>query len=148
MKKVVIDLAATDPEMVPSWATVAAVDAQFRVLSDTKACTASAFTPPPEILTLTLAADPLELMATTATVPSSFRNAAVRTPFPPPLDPTLTAPGRTYRDQLANAHSRFDTSYVLVRLSTRISFSFVFGFGHCTPSHHRNPEILLLTTAL
>ena len=46
MKNVVIDLAATDPEMVPSSASVAGVDAQLCVLSDTNACTADALTLP------------------------------------------------------------------------------------------------------
>ena len=73
---------------------------------------------------VTLAADAPELMATTAMLPSTFRNAAVLTPLPP-LDPTRMAPGRTYRDQLANAQSRFATSYVLVLLSTLMSFSLV-----------------------
>lgn len=94
MKKVVIDLAATDPEIVPSWANVAGVDSQFLVLSDTNACTAAGTTPPPEIFTFTFDADPPVLMATTAIVPSSFLKAATRSPLPP-LVPTRKAPGRT-----------------------------------------------------
>lgn len=107
MKNVVIDLAATDPETVPSAASVAAVAAQFLDPSDTNACTAAGVTSP-EIFKFTVAADPLELIATTAIVPSSFLNAAVRSPFPAPLVPTRIAPGRTYRDLIpCQLHSPF-----------------------------------------
>ena len=117
---------ATEPVMVPSSATVAAVFSQLCVLSETYASTvlgAAAPAPAPVILMVTLAADAPELMATTAMLPSTFRNAAVLTP--PPLDPTRIAPGRTNRDQFANAQSRFATSYVFVLLSTLMSFSLV-----------------------
>ena len=119
---------ATEPVMVPSSATVAAVFSQLCVLSETYASTVlgvAAPAPAPEILMATLAADAPELMATTAMLPSTFRNAAVLTPAPPPLDPTRIAPGRTNRDQFANAQSRFATSYVFVLLSTLMSFSLV-----------------------
>lgn len=86
---------------------------------------------------LTFAALPLELIATTAIAPSTFLNAAVLSPDGNPDVATRIAPGLTYRDQFANAHSRRLTSYVFVVLSTLISFSLVFGFGHCTPSHQR-----------
>ncbi len=119
---------ATEPVMVPSSATVAAVFSQLCVLSETYASTVLGVVAPvpgpaPEILMATLAADAPELMATTAMLPSTFRNAAVLTP--PPLDPTRIAPGRTNRDQFANAQSRFATSYVFVLLSTLMSFSLV-----------------------
>ena len=112
---VVTDLLATVPVIVPSAPRLAAPGtfSQFRLLSDTYASTvvpSGISVPVPVILTLTLIADPDELIAMTAILPSSFLNAAVLNPLGNPAVLTRTAPGRTYRDQLASAQSRLETT--------------------------------------
>jgi len=78
--------------MAPSVATAAVVFSQLCVLSDTYASTAAGVAP--DTLMLTLVADPPVLMAMTAMVPSTFLNAAVRTPLGAVV-PTRMAPGLT-----------------------------------------------------
>jgi hypothetical protein len=108
MWKVVIDLAATLPLTLPSVPTVTVIFSHLWLASETQPV-AVVGTKPPLTLTLTFEAEPPVLISTTATEPSTFLKAAVRTPEPPE-EPMRTAPGRTKRLQLAKAQSRVATS--------------------------------------